>query len=404
MNYTYVAYTQDKRLVKGRLTAVSEEAANTVLNYGGYQIVKLKLITPFINTEKLAASFSRIKPKEIVMFARQLALLLESGTDIVTALELLQGQTNNRTLRKVLSEAAGDIRSGNPLSTALGKHPRAFSQMFARALAAGEQGGNLEIVLRQMADFMERQVETQKKVKNALTYPVIVIVVAMVVIAILSIFVFPSFGTLYEMFGVQMPLPTRILLGVAGWFSKYWFYLIGGMLLIAGVGYAYSKTPAGRYQRDRLLLKMPIIGRITHLRELGRCCRNISLLFKIGLPLPEIMLMLIQGSSNKIIAETLSVVREELIRGEGLFRPMSKRALFLPLMVQMVGVGEQTGNLDTTMATVAQSYEAEADELTDSAVGLIQPAITVFIGIIVAFIAVAMASAMYGVYGQANLG
>jgi type IV pilus assembly protein PilC len=403
MNYTYVAYTQDKRLVKGRLTAVSEEAANTVLNYGGYQIVKLKPITPFINTEKLAASFSRIKPKEIVMFARQLALLLESGTDIVTALELLQGQTNNRTLRKVLGEAAGDIRSGNPLSTALGKHPRAFSQMFARALAAGEQGGNLEIVLRQMADFMERQVETQKKVKNALTYPIIVIVVAMVVIAILSIFVFPAFGTLYDMFGAQMPLPTRILLGISGWFSKYWLYLVGGILLVAGIGFAYTKTPAGRYQRDRVLLKMPIIGRISHLTELGRCCRNISLLFKIGLPLPEIMLMLIQGSSNKIIAETLSEVREELIRGEGLFRPMSKRALFLPLMVQMVGVGEQTGNLDTTMAMVAQSYEAEADDLTSSAVGLIQPAVTVFIGVIVAFIAVALASAMYGVYGQTNL-
>jgi type IV pilus assembly protein PilC len=403
MNYTYVAYTQDKRLVKGRLTAVSEEAANTVLNYGGYQIVKLKPITPFINTEKLAASFSRIKPKEIVMFARQLALLLESGTDIVTALELLQGQTNNRTLRKVLGETAGDIRSGNPLSTALGKHPRAFSQMFARALAAGEQGGNLEIVLRQMADFMERQVETQKKVKNALTYPIIVIVVAMVVIAILSIFVFPAFGTLYDMFGAQMPLPTRILLGISGWFSKYWLYLVGGILLVAGIGFAYTKTPAGRYQRDRVLLKMPIIGRISHLTELGRCCRNISLLFKIGLPLPEIMLMLIQGSSNKIIAETLSEVREELIRGEGLFRPMSKRALFLPLMVQMVGVGEQTGNLDTTMAMVAQSYEAEADDLTSSAVGLIQPAVTVFIGVIVAFIAVALASAMYGVYGQTNL-
>ena len=403
MNYTYVAYTQDKRLVKGRLTAVSEEAANTVLNYGGYQIVKLKPIIPFINTEKLAASFSRIKPKEIVMFARQLALLLESGTDIVTAIELLQGQTNNRTLRKVLGAAAADIRSGNPLSTALGKHPRAFSQMFARALAAGEQGGNLEIVLRQMADFMERQVETQKKVKNALTYPIIVIVVAMVVIAILSIFVFPAFGTLYDMFGAQMPLPTRILLGISGWFSKYWLYLVGGILLVAGIGFAYTKTPAGRYQRDRVLLKMPIIGRISHLVELGRCCRNISLLFKIGLPLPEIMLMLIQGSSNKIIAETLSEVREELIRGEGLFRPMSKRALFLPLMVQMVGVGEQTGNLDTTMATVAQSYEAEADDLTSSAVGLIQPAVTVFIGVIVAFIAVALASAMYGIYGQTNL-
>jgi type IV pilus assembly protein PilC len=250
---------------------------------------------------------------------------------------------------------------------------------------------------------MERQVETQKKVKNALTYPIIVIVVAMVVIAILSIFVFPAFGTLYDMFGAQMPLPTRILLGISGWFSKYWLYLVGGILLVAGIGFAYTKTPAGRYQRDRVLLKMPIIGRISHLVELGRCCRNISLLFKIGLPLPEIMLMLIQGSSNKIIAETLSEVREELIRGEGLFRPMSKRALFLPLMVQMVGVGEQTGNLDTTMAMVAQSYEAEADDLTSSAVGLIQPAITVFIGVIVAFIAVALASAMYGIYGQTNL-
>ncbi len=402
MDYQYVAYTEDKRLVKGRLSATSEEAAVNLLSYGGYQAVSLKAATPFFNMEKLVAQFSRIKPREIIMFSRQLALLLESGTDIVTSLELLQSQVTNRTLQGVIGEVASDIRSGSSLSLALGKHPRAFPELYHRTIAAGEQGGNLEIVLRQMADYLERGATTEKRIKNALTYPIMVAIVAFIVISILIVFVLPAFTSLYSTLGAELPLATRMLIGISEWLLHYGLYVLMAIVAVAGLGFVYIKTPAGKYQLDKLLLSLPVVGRINLLSELSRCCRTMSLLFRVGLPLPEIMSQAIHGTNNKAMGKVLTEVQQELIRGEGLSKPMAKRNLFLPLMVQMVGVGEETGNLDNTLATVAQSYEVEADDRTSSAVGLIQPAITVIIGLVIAFIAIALVSAMYSIYGQVS--
>jgi len=400
MQYAYVAYTEDRKLVKGKLSATGEEAATNLLSYGGYQVVSLKQIVPFFNTEKLAAAFSKIKPREIIMFSRQFALLLEAGTDIVTSLELLQSQVTNRMLKKIIGDVAADIRGGSSLSGALSKHPRAFSSMYHRAIAAGEQGGNLEVVLRQMADYMERAVNTEKRIKSALTYPIMVVIVAILVIGILVTFVLPTFVSLFTAFGADLPLATRILIAFTEWLGQYGVYLMGVIAVVAVLGFGYIKTPAGKYQWDKLSFRLPVLGRIFLLNELSRCCRTISLLFKVGLPLPEIISMTIHGTTNKAMVEVLTGVQRELIRGEGLFRPMAQRSLFLPLMVQMVGVGEETGNLDNTLATVAQSYEVEADDRTSSAVALIQPAMIVIIGLIVGFIAVAMVSAMYGIYGQ----
>ena len=400
MDYSYVAYTEDRRLVKGKLSATGEEAAINLLSYGGYQVVSLKKIVPFFNTEKLVAMFSRVKPKEIIMFSRQFALLLESGTDIVTSLELLQSQITNRTLKKMLGEIAADIRGGSSLSTALSKHPRAFSPIYHRAVASGEQGGNLEVVIRQMADYMERIVVTEKAIKNALTYPIIVAIVALLVIGVLVTFVLPTFASLFTAFEAELPLATRMLIGVTAWLGRYGVYLLAVVVAVAVFGWIYIRTPAGKYQWDKLSLRLPVVGRILLLNELSRICRTIALLFKVGLPLPEILVMGVQGTNNKTMAEALNGVQQELIRGEGLSRPMAKRSIFLPLMVQMVGVGEETGNLDNTMSTVALSYEAEADDRTSSAVALIQPVVTVAMGLIVGFIAVAMVSAMYGIYGQ----
>lgn len=400
MDYHYVAYTEDKRLVKGKLSATSEEAAVNLLSYGGYQVVSLKSVTPFFNTEKLVARFSRVKPREIIMFSRQLALLLESGTDIVTSLELLQSQVTNRTLKRVIGEVASDIRGGSSLSVALGNHARAFPEIYHRTIAAGEQGGNLEIVLRQMADYLERGVTTEKKIKNALTYPFIVVIVAIVVISILVTFVLPTFTSLFTAFGAELPLPTRVLIGITDWLNRYGLYLTAVIAVAVGLGGVYIKTPAGKYQWDKLSLSLPIVGRINLLSQLSRCCRTMALLFRVGLPLPEIMTLTIHGSNNKAMVEALTGVQQELIRGEGLSQPMARRKLFLPLMVQMVGVGEETGNLDNTLATVAESYEVEADDRSSSAVGLIQPAMTIIIALVVAFIAIALISAMYGIYGQ----
>ena len=400
MDFVYTAYTEDKQLVKGKVTASNDEAAAELLSYGGYRVITLKQVVPFINKEKLLATFSQIKPAEIVMFSRQLALLLESGTDIVTSLDLLQNQIANETLKRTVGEVASDIRSGSPLSTAMSRHPRAFSQMYHRAIAAGEQGGNLEVVLRQMADYIEKAVGTQKQIKGALTYPLIVVLVAVGVIAILVTFVFPTFAGLYSQLGAQLPLPTQILIAITNWLNRYGLFLVLGILAALAIVYAYIKTPAGKYRWHNLLLTMPVIGRIVHLGELSRCCRTMSMLVKIGLPLPEVMSMTIHSSSNKVVVENLTEVQQALIRGEGLSAPMAKRKLFLPMMTQMVKIGEESGNLDNTLATVAESFEVEAGDRTRAAVALIQPVLTIILGLVIGFIVLSMLGAMYSVYGQ----
>ncbi|MCK5124408.1 MAG: type II secretion system F family protein [Dehalococcoidia bacterium] len=400
MDFAYTAYTEDKRLVRGKLSATTEEAASELLGYGGYRVVSLKAARSIINKEKLLAQFSKIKPEEIVMLSRQLALLLDSGTDIVTSLDLLQSQVENQTLASIVGEVASDIRGGSPMSKAMSKHPRAFSHMYHQAIAAGEQGGNLEVVLRQMADYIERSVVTQKQIKGALTYPVIVVVAAVVVVLLLVTFVFPTFTGLYSQFGLDLPLPTRILIGITDWSSAYGLYLILGVLIAIAVIYIYIRTPDGRYRWDKMMLRVPVIGRIVHLAELGRACRTMSMLIRIGLPLPEVLAMTISASNNKLVVENLTGVQQDLIRGEGLSRPMAKRELFLPLMTQMVRVGEETGNLENTLATVADNFEVLAADRTKAAVALIQPALTIFIGLVVGFLVLAMFSAMYSIYGQ----
>jgi type IV pilus assembly protein PilC len=401
MNFTYVAYAEEeKKLIIGQVSATSEESATELLAYGGYRVLSLKSVRPWFDKERLRAFLSRIKPTEIVMFSRQLALLLESGTDIVTALDLLRDQLTNQTLTKIVTELASDIRGGSSLSAAMSKHPRAFSAMYYRAISAGEQGGNLDVVLRQMADYIEKGTVTGKQIRSALTYPVIVVLVTVGVVAILITKVFPAFTVLYSQVGAKLPTPTRILISLTDWTNHYGLYLLLGVLIAGAAAFIYIKTPAGKYRWDKMMLRVPVFGRIIQLSELSRCCRTVSMLVRIGLPLPEVMAIAIHSSNNKFVAENLTGVQQELIRGEGLSQPMVKRKLFLPLMTQMVKVGEETGNLENTLNTVADNFDMEANDKTKSAVGLIQPVMTLIIGGIVGFVVLAMMSAMYSLYGQ----
>jgi type IV pilus assembly protein PilC len=400
MNFAYTAYTEDKRLVKGKVSASSEDAATELLNYGGYRVVSLKAAVSLLNKEKLLSIFSQIKPTEIIMFSRQLALLLESGTDIVTSLDLLQNQIENQFLKKTIGVIASDIRSGSSLSVALSKHPRAFSSMYYRAIAAGEQGGNLEVVLRQMAEYIEKGAGTQKQIRGALTYPIIVVLIAIGVVAILVTKVFPAFTTLYAQVGVKLPLATRILISLTDWLNHYGLYLLLGVLIAIGAAYIYIRTPAGRYWLNKRMLTLPVVGRVVHLSELSRACRTMALLVRVGLPLPDVLTLTMHSSSNKFVVENLTGVQQDLIRGEGLSKPMAKRKFFLPLMTQMVKIGEESGKLESTLLTVAENFEVEAADKTKAAVGMIQPAITLILGLVVGFVVLAMMSAMYSLYGQ----
>ena len=387
-------------MATGSLSATSEATATEMLSYSGYQVVNLKLITRSFNLAKLSARFSRTKPTDIVLFYRQLALLLGSGIDILTSLELLQEQTSSRQLMMALGEVISELRGGSQLSAALHKHPKLFSETSCRLLHIGEETGNFESTLQHLADHIEKEMVATKGVKGALMYPLIAGVLTVVVVIVLITFVFPAFGELYDSMGAELPAITQILIDAGNMFKSYGVYIFMVVIAAIALGLAYARSPAGKRRWDRLILRMPLVGRVSHLKELARACRNISLLFQAGIPMTEVIRLTAQASDNKVIIESFEDVEQDMLKGEGLSRPMAKNHLFLPLMVQMVRIGEETGNLDSNLQAVAQNYEIEADDKLKSLIGLIQPAMTITIGLVVGLIALSLTSAMYSIYGQ----
>jgi type IV pilus assembly protein PilC len=349
--------------------------------------------------EKLMLRISPVKPNDIILFYRQMALLIESGLNIVTALELLQEQCGNRIFKRIMGEVIDDVRSGSQLSISMGKHPQVFSPIHCQSLKVGEQTGGMEVILRQIADHMEKQVNAGKGIKNAMTYPIIAAIVAVIVVAVMVVFVLPAFNSLYVSLGVKLPMLTQMMLSLGDLLRSIGLYLLGALVVITAAGLAYIKTTRGRYQWDKLAIKFPVVGRINHLNELARICRSISVLYKAGSSLTEILPLVIQSSSNKVMSKALIEIRDDMLGGEGLSRPMTKHAIFLPMMVQMVRVGEETGNLDSTLVSVAQNYEAEAEDKTKSLIGMIQPVMTIVIGLVVGMMALSLVSAMYSMYG-----
>ncbi|MFH1646076.1 MAG: type II secretion system F family protein [Chloroflexota bacterium] len=401
MLYQYMACSESGEIVKGKLTATSEEAITDMLGYAGYRLINLKPYIPFLSLGKLTLQLFPVKPAEIILLYRQLALLLESGVNIVTALDLLQEQISNRSMKRVVTDVISDLRGGNQLSAAMAKHPDVFSPMSCRTLSIGEQTGGLEMMLRQVADYMEKELATSKGIKGALMYPAIAAVVAVIVVGVLMVFVLPAFADLYGSLGAELPAITKMMMDASVILREYIGHILLGILVVVGAVIIYIKTPDGRYKFDGLMLRVPLMGRVRHLNELSRCCRSISLLYTAGLPLTEIMPLVIQGCYNRVMARSLYNVQTEMLKGEGLSRPMSKDRLFLPMMVQMVKVGEETGSLDASLNAVAQNYESEASDKTKNLIAMIQPIMTILIAGVVGLIALSMVSAMYSIYGQA---
>jgi len=401
MLYQYIACSESGEIVKGKLTASSEDSIAEMLGVAGYRLINLRPFIPFLSLEKLSAQLFPVKPNDIIMLFRQLALLLESGVNIVTSLELMQEQITNRTLRKVITEVIEDIRAGNQLSVAMSRHPDVFPILACRSLSIGEQTGGLETMLRQVADYMEKEIASKKGIKGALMYPAIALVVTVIVVGVLMFFVIPAFAGFYADLGAELPSITQMMLDLSAILRDNFMIIFLVILIAIALAFIYFRTEDGKYNLDRIMLRIPQLGRVRHLNELSRSARSISLLYAAGLPLTEIMPLVIQGCNNRVMAQALYGVQTEMLKGEGLAKPMSKNRLFLPMMVQMVKVGEETGNLDSSLQAVANNYEAEAQDKTKSLIAMIQPMMTVVIAGVVGVIALSMVSAMYSMYGQA---
>ncbi|MDD5093955.1 MAG: type II secretion system F family protein [Dehalococcoidia bacterium] len=395
MEYKYIAYTNDKKLMKGTISGVSEAAATQALITQGYQPITLEVRAGLPSIEEAFPSFFKIKPREVIMFSRQLATLLDAGISIVPAIQLIQEQTSNRMFKKVIADINNDLRAGSSLSEALSRHEDIFGDLFCQLVAAGERSGGLEQFLRRGADYLEKDLVMKKKIKKALTYPVIVLVVAVIVISVLTVFVLPKMVDMFSNMGSDLPITTRMLISLNDFIGAYKLYLFAGMGLAVFGFITYVKNPKGRLKLDRFLITAPIIGKANLMGEMARFARTLALLVHAGLPLPEVIAITRQTSGNIVVKDSLASVRTGLLQGEGLSGPMARDKTFPNLLVQMIMVGEESGKLESTLDTVATSYETEADETITNMVSLIEPVMTVVLALIVGFIALSVIMPMY---------
>ncbi len=398
MAYQFKAYTLDKRIVQGTIDAASEIMAEEALYRAGYnRVLSLKEIRPGLSLEQLIPTFFGVKAQDVIDLSRQLATLIESGVTILTALQLLEEQAFRAAFRKVIAGLIAELRGGSSLSQALSKYPQVFSYTYCQVVKAGEQAGNLEVGLRQIAGYMEKQAATKKKIRSALAYPIMVLLMAIGVFALLITVALPPLVGLFTALGTELPWTTRLLIAISGFLINYKFYLLVGVSIVVVSIIGYLRLPAGKLTMDRLMLKLPLIGPINIQRNVGHFCRTASMLLKAGLLLPQTMNIVIQTVGNRIIRQVLREVREKLVQGQGLSQPMATIDLFPRLLVEMVSVGEKTGNLDSTLATLGDYYEQRVDQRVNTLISMIGPALTVGVGLVVAFIALSMITPLYSI-------
>ena len=398
MVYKYRAYTLDRKIVEGTINAASESMAEGVLFQAGYQrILNLREVRPKLTLAALVPTLFGIKTRDVVEFSQQLATLIESGVPILTALQLLEGQASRDALREVITGLIEEVRGGGSLSQAFGRYPQAFSDTYCQVIRASEHAGNLEVGLRQVSGYLEKQMATRQRITRALAYPAFVLLMAVGVFVLLVAVALPPLVKLFTTLGAELPWTTRIVIAIAGFLTDYAFYLLGAILVLVILLVGYLRLPAGKRAMDRLMLQIPVIGAVNIESNMFQFCQTTSILLQAGLRLPQIMDIAIQTIKNGVIRQALRQVRVKLVQGEGLSPPMATLDLFPRLLVEMVAVGEKTGTMDSTLATLADYYERRVDQKIGTLTAIIEPFMTAVIGLVVLFIALSLITPLYSI-------
>jgi type IV pilus assembly protein PilC len=361
-------------------------------------LLKKKNITATVVTEKtkkgIFGNFAlrgKVKDKDIVIFTRQFATMIDAGLPLVQALDILSSQVENKTLGKTLSQVKVDVESGATYADALKKHPRVFSELYVNMVAAGEAGGILDTILNRLAAYIEKAMKLKKKVKGAMVYPAVVTSIAVLVIAVIMIFVVPTFSKMFAQLGGTLPLPTRIIINMSDFIAG-----IGG-LLVAGAIVAFvvflvqfRRTEKGKYITDRVLLKLPIFGTLLNKVAVAKFTRTLGTLISSGVPILDGLDITAKTSGNKVIEYAINDVRKGVVGGKTLAEPITKAQVFPPMVTHMIAVGESTGALDAMLAKIADFYDDEVDATVSNLTAMMEPMLMVFLGGTVGFIVVAM--------------
>jgi type IV pilus assembly protein PilC len=387
--YKWEGKTAKGAVKKGEMEAPSEAAIRIHLRQQNIIPTKISSKRKEI-TISLPFFKKKVNQRSVAIFTRQLATMIDAGLPLVQSLEVLSSQQDNKVFKNIIREIKEDVEGGSTFAGALKKHPAAFNELYTNLVVAGEEGGILDTILIRLATYIEKAEALKKKVKSALIYPATIVTVAVAVVMILMIFVIPVFETMFASAGQSLPLPTLIVLTMSKMFKKYIIIFIPALILLFFLFKKYYQTQNGRAAVDRLLLKLPVFGPLFRKIAVARFSRTLGTLVSSGVPILDGLSIVSRTSGNRAIEIAIMNARASIREGETIAEPLNRSALFPPMVIQMIAVGESTGALDSMLSKIAEFYEEEVDVAVANLTSLLEPMLMVFLGVVIGGVVIAM--------------
>ncbi len=383
---------------KGEMEATDEAAVLQRLRSMALQNVKVKKRPMQINL-KIPGFGGGVTNKDLVIFTRQFATMIDAGLPLVQCLDILAGQLENLAFRDVLTKVKQKVESGSTLADSLGDHPKVFDTLYVQLVAAGEIGGILDTILNRLAVYIEKAEKLKSKVKGAMVYPASVLVIAIGVTAALLLFVTPTFEKMFKDFGSQMPAPTQLVIDMSNWLQHYVLYLVVGIIAAVFAFRAWISWPPGREQFDNIAIRTPIFGPLIRKVAVARFTRTLGTMISSGVPILDGLEVVAKTAGNKVVEKAIRYTKEKISEGKTITQPLSETNVFPPMVVQMIGVGEATGAMDQMLSKIADFYDDEVDAAVAALTSLIEPVMMVFLGGVVGGFLVAMYLPIFSIAG-----
>jgi type IV pilus assembly protein PilC len=402
--FAYSGRTRAGQTVTGERVADTLDAAVAALRREQILVTQINAIK-----EKAAGLAKKprarsVNPKNLAVFTRQFSVMIDAGLPLVQCLEILGTQEEDKNFSSVILATRADVENGASLADAMKKHPKTFDALFSNMIAAGEAGGILDTILKRLATYIEKAVKLKSQVKSAMVYPIAVIVIAAVVVAVILWKVIPTFADLFKGLGAELPLPTRIVIALSNNVVRFGPVMVVGLFVAAFLFRQYYATQGGRKVVDSSVLKAPLLGSLMRKIAVARFCRTLATLLSSGVSILEALDITARTAGNAVIEEAILTTRKSIERGETIAQPLRETAVFPPMVVQMIGVGEATGALDTMLSKIADFYEEEVDVAVAGLLTLLEPVMIAFLGGVVGGIVIAMYLPIFGLISKLSGG
>jgi type IV pilus assembly protein PilC len=388
--FNWEARTKSGAVQKGVMEAANASLVEAQLKRFGFSGISIKEEAKSVSIKLPGFDGGKVETKDLVVFTRQFATMIDSGLPLVQCLEILASQQQSKTFKDILFKVKEDVESGSTFADALGKHPKAFDQLYVNLVAAGEVGGILDTILSRLAAYIEKAQKLKKQVKGAMVYPATIVAIAVIVVGVILVFVIPTFAKMFADFGGELPAPTKFVIALSGFLKKYIILMVIGFFMLTAAFKKYYATPKGQKVIDQLLLKAPVFGPLIRKVAVAKFTRTLGTMISSGVPIMDGLEIVAKTSGNKIIEEAIYRVRQAISEGKTMAEPLAESGVFPPMVVQMISVGEATGAMDAMLNKIADFYDDEVDDAVGALTAMMEPLLMVFLGTTVGGLVVAM--------------